>query len=118
MPFLLSFCPTIWTSSECDKDAKGTDVGRLDAAVLAQKDDREFLSPRYDPNFLRQLSVHTGGKFIPLDKLDQLAEQIPWTDSAHAMLDRFPLWHRPPFYAVLVLLLCVEWYLRRTQGEP
>jgi uncharacterized membrane protein len=100
------------------RDADGVEVGRLDAAVLAQADDREFLSPRYNPGFLKRLAAHTGGQFVTLDDLDQLAEKIPWTDSAHARLDRFPLWHRPPFYVVIVLLLCFEWYLRRTQGEP
>ncbi|MDP6039517.1 MAG: glutamine amidotransferase, partial [Candidatus Latescibacteria bacterium] len=100
------------------RDAEKTEVGRLDAAVLAQADDREFLSPRYNPDFLKRLASHTGGQFLTLNELDQLAEKIPWTDSAHARLDRFPLWHRPPFYVVIVLLLCAEWYLRRTQGEP
>ena len=99
------------------RDADGAEVGRLDAGVLAQADDREFLSPRYDPEFLKALAVHTGGQFLTLDELDQLAELIPWTDSAHARLDRFPLWHRLPFYVVIVVLLCIEWYLRRTQGE-
>ena len=100
------------------RGATGEDVGRLDAAVLARADQREFETARYNPDFLRRLSAHTGGQFFALDDLDQLAEQIPWTDNAHARLDRFPLWHRPPFYILLVLLLCVEWYLRRKRGEP
>ena len=100
------------------RDSDGADVGQLDAAVLARPDHLEFLSARYNPDFLRRLSAHTGGKFIELDALDELAEQIPYTDQAHARLDRFPLWHFPPFYILLVLLLCVEWYLRRKRGEP
>lgn len=99
-------------------DAQGEDVGRLDAALLARTDQREFLDARYDPDFLQQLSAHTGGEFFALDDLDKLAEQIPWTDNAQARLDRFPLWHRPPFYILLVALLCAEWYLRRKRGEP
>ncbi len=100
------------------RDADGADVGQLDAAMLARPDNLEFLSARYNPDFLKRLSAHTGGQFIELDALDELAEQIPYTDQAHARLDRFPLWHFPPFYIVLVLLLGVEWYLRRKRGEP
>jgi len=100
------------------RDSDGADIGQLDAAVLARPDHLEFLSARYNPDFLKRLSAHTGGKFIELDTLDELAEQIPYTDQAHARLDRFPLWHFPPFYMLLVLLLCVEWYLRRKRGEP
>lgn len=100
------------------RDAQGEDVGRLDAALLARTDQREFLDARYDPDFLQRLSAHTGGEFFALDDLDKLAEQIPWTDNAQARLDRFPLWHRPPFYILLAALLCAEWYLRRKRGEP
>lgn len=100
------------------RDADGTDIGQLDAAVLARPDHLEFLSARYNPDFLKRMSGHTGGKFIELDALDELAEQIPYTDQAHARLDRFPLWHFPPFYILLVLLLGLEWYLRRKRGEP
>ena len=100
------------------RDSDGADIGQLDAAVLARPDHLEFLSARYNPDFLKRLSAHTGGKFIELDALDELAEQIPYTDQAHARVDRFPLWHFPPFYILLVLLLCVEWYLRRKRGEP
>ena len=39
-------------------------------------------------------------------------------NNAQARLDRFPLWHRPPFYILLAALLCMEWYLRRKRGEP
>ena len=71
------------------RDSDGADVGQLDAAVLARPDHLEFLSARYNPDFLKRLSAHTGGKFIELDALDELAEQIPYTDQAHARLDRF-----------------------------
>ena len=100
------------------RDADGADIGQLDAAVLARPDHLEFLSARYNSDFLKRLSAHTGGKFIELDALGELAEQIPYTDQAHARLDRFPLWHFPPFYILLVLLLGFEWYLRRKRGEP
>ena len=100
------------------RDAQGEDVARLHAAVLARVDQREFLDARYKPAFLQRLAAHTGGEFFALDDLDQLPEQIPWTDNAQARLDHFPLWHRPPFYILLAALLCAEWYLRRKRGEP
>lgn len=98
------------------RDADGVEVGRLETAVLAHPDDREFAGPRYDPAFLRRIAAHTGGAFFTLDDLDDLVARIPWTDSQNTVTDRFALWHRPSFYGVLALLFVVEWYLRRKGG--
>jgi uncharacterized membrane protein len=100
------------------QNAAGLSLGRLETAVLAQPDHREFENPRYHPEFLKALSAHTNGSFWELEDLDQLAARIPWTDSQNAVTDRFALWHWPPFYVALVALWLVEWYLRRKRGEP
>jgi len=100
------------------RDAKGLAVGKMETAILSHPDLREYVSPRYDPQFLKTMAQKTGGEFIALDNLDDLAAKIPWTDHENAVLDRFALWHWPPFYIVLVVMMGTEWYLRRKQGQP
>ena len=100
------------------RDAHGVEVGHMETAILSHPDLREYASPRYDPQFLKDMAQKTGGAFVTLDGLDDLAARIPWTDHNHATLDRFPLWHWPPFYVLLVSLMAVEWYLRRKKGQP
>jgi uncharacterized membrane protein len=100
------------------RDAHGVEVGKMETAILSHPDLREYVSPRYDPQFLKTMAQKTGGAFIALDDLDDLAAQIPWTDHENAVLDRFALWHWPPFYMVLVVMMGAEWYLRRKQGQP
>ena len=99
------------------RDAQGEVVGDLEEAVLVHPDHREFQRPRYNPDFLREIAAQSGGGFATLEELDRLAKAIPWTDSESERLDRFHLWHFPPFYAAAVILLAVEWYLRRWQGQ-
>lgn len=100
------------------RDAQGVEVGKMETAILSHPDLREYVSPRYDPEYLKVIAQKTGGAFIALDNLDDLAAQIPWTDHENAVLDRFALWHWPPFYILLVVMMGTEWYLRRKQGQP
>lgn len=100
------------------RDASGEAVGQMETALLSHPDLREHASPRYDPTFLKSISNKTGGAFFALEDLEDLATQIPWTDHANAVLDRIALWHWPPFYGMLVVLMGIEWYLRRKRGLP
>lgn len=110
--------PGLHHMSVVARDTKGDQIGQMETAILSRSDLREYESPKYNPQFLKDLSQKSGGAFIELSDLDDLASRIPWTDHTNAVLDRFALWHKPPFYVVLVLLMCVEWYLRRKQGHP
>ena len=100
------------------RDPSGATVGTLEQAVLVHPDDRELRRSRYKPALLRDIAARSGGRFVPLAELDELAAQIPRTDSQRPRQDRFHLWHLSPFYALLVALFAVEWYLRRKQGQP
>jgi uncharacterized membrane protein len=100
------------------RDAQGLQVGQMETAILSHPDLREYASPRYDPTFLKAMAQKTSGAFVELDDLADLAARIPWTDHSNAVLDRFALWHWPPFYGLLVVMMGVEWYLRRKKGQP
>ena len=62
--------------------------------------------------------AQTGGEFLTLDELETLPAKIPWTDVESQRLKRFYLWHFPPFYALVFVLLALEWYGRRRRGQP
>ncbi|MCZ6633315.1 MAG: glutamine amidotransferase [bacterium] len=100
------------------RNDRGTTIGHMETAVMVHPDHREFQRARYQPDFLKQIASASGGNFFTLDELDELAKQIPWTDTVHERLDRFHLWHFPPFYVLVVVLLVLEWYMRRKQGQP
>jgi len=100
------------------KDLEGEFIGSLGEGIQVHPDTGEFRKPRYNPGFLTKISDHTGGSFYRLDQLDELANQLPRVNSETARLDRFHLWHFPPFFGFVFLLMAVEWYLRRRQGQP
>ena len=96
----------------------GRRMGVLNTAVWAHADRREWRSPRANPALLRQLAEETGGAFVPLAELDALPDRLPKATGQKVRLNRYPLWHWPPFYGLVVCLLGLEWYWRRKRGEP
>ncbi len=100
------------------RDGEGRVVAVLHEVLLVRPDYRELENARYNPALLRDMAARTNGEFVELDELANLPGKIPWTDVDNQRLARFHLWHFPPFYALLVLLLALEWYGRRKRGQP
>jgi hypothetical protein len=105
-----------FTASEDD----GEIAGNVEEFFSVEPDYREFRNAQYNPAFLEQIAGVTGGAFMPLAKLPELARRIGSFNHEATDRDvvRVALWHWPPFLFLLVVLLGVEWYYRRTRGEP
>jgi len=97
-------------------DDRGQTVGTLEQAVLVEPDLREFHQAQYNPALLREIAQRTGGAFLPVEKLAQLPDSIPWRPSEQAEEARIHLWWFPGFYFLLASLLIAEWYVRRRKG--
>ena len=100
------------------RDEQGRIVAVLQEALLVRPDYRELENARYNPELLRAIAARTQGEFVELAELATLPDKIPWTDVESQRLERFHLWHFPPFYALVVLALALEWYSRRKRGQP
>lgn len=110
--------PGAYGLSVTARDLDGRAVAVDDYAFIVHPDDRELRTSRYDPENLRRISAHTGGRFFPLDRIDEIPDLLPWRQTRDDQVDRIALWNAPPFYLLLLLLLIPEWYVRRTQGRP
>jgi uncharacterized membrane protein len=88
----------------------------VDEAFLVEPDRREFLRAEYNRPFLSEVSQATGGAVYSLEDLEVLARAVPVPARMDAEEVLLHLWHLPGFYIALVLLLALEWYLRRKRG--
>lgn len=95
---------------------KGEVVGTTEEAFLAEPDQREFQKAEYNPAFLRDLAEKTGGKFVTLDHITDIAKNIPWVDRTQPEEMRIHLWRLPLFFVTLVGILSAEWLIRRLKG--
>ncbi len=98
------------------RDADGQHVGMKEERILVEKDTREYLNARFDRDHLESISAHTGGEYVALSKLNELPELIPTPINEDPEEYVLHLWHVPAFYGLIVLLLAIEWVLRRKRG--
>ncbi len=96
---------------------KDETVGTLSEAFLVEPDRREFQMAQHNPDFLRELAESTGGELVPLGELAALAQRIPLPERDDADELLLHIWHLPGFYVALVIMLALEWYLRRRRGR-
>jgi hypothetical protein len=94
----------------------GSDSGSVHVSGTAI----EFLNTRMDEEVLRQLAARTGGAFLlpeSAGQLDSLLSAQP-SFSPHTTTSAFELQFRnwPWYVALIVLLLAVEWTLRKRSG--
>jgi uncharacterized membrane protein len=97
-------------------DEKDEVVGSLEEAILVEPDRREHQAAQYNPAFLEKISEKTGGSHFSLDQLSEVGKSIPRQAGSEATEIRAHLWHFPPFFVVLTVMLAIEWFVRRKKG--
>jgi uncharacterized membrane protein len=99
-----------------DASRRSTALASADRTVYVGGSDREFADPRLNEEFLRRLSGDSGGRYV---RAADASRVLSWLDDSarrHAEPERRDVWNRSWVFAALVLLLCVEWTLRRRWG--
>jgi hypothetical protein len=90
----------------------GEDSGRFSVEPFSL----EFLNTRLNETLLRQMAQATGGAYGPPDSLADFVARLPLTPISHHETSDFALWGRTPALFVLLLVLGVEWFVRKRQG--
>jgi len=91
-------------------------LGASDRTIYVGGSDREFADPRLNEGFLRRLARDSGGRYV---RASDASRVLSWLDdAAKQTVEPAPrdLWNRSWALVTVVLLLCVEWTLRRRWG--
>lgn len=94
----------------------GSDRGTFSVGALSV----EFRTPYADPLLMRQIARRSGGFSISADNLDGLSARLaalpsfkPRTVTTESQMR---LWRRLPFLLVVLVLMSVEWFMRKRFG--
>lgn len=76
----------------------------------------EFSRLEPDKAFLQRIASETGGQMLALDEITRLPDLLKNIRVPVEITLATPLWHSPWVFAVLLMLLGAEWFLRRKGG--
>lgn len=93
-----------------------TDSSEKAAAFVVTPSLREYTNAELDSGLLSRIADSSGGGYFSLANSDGLAEAVEYTPNAYSQQVQIDLWDRPWLLALLILLLCSDWVLRRLKG--
>jgi hypothetical protein len=107
---------TYSASASSDNQDLGADRGTFSVGALAL----EFRDTRADAALMRQLAIRSGGEAVfPTDVAALASAMVASGDIAprqRVVTSSIRLWHRYPFLAVIMVLLTLEWFMRKRRG--
>lgn len=97
-------------------DASGRALGRTQGRLWVEAMGPEFSRTSPDREALAQIARRSGGEIAESGSLDRLLESIPQAVRSVGRLREWELWNHWLLFAAFVVLLSVEWFLRRRRG--
>jgi uncharacterized membrane protein len=79
---------------------------------------QELRSVQVRQDWLQDLAAKTGGRLISLDDVNDLVQQLPTAAAPLQEIRSWPIWHSWWVFLAAVLLLSIDWTLRRRRGLP
>lgn len=99
-----------------DGTTVGEDRGRFSVGQL----NVEFLETRMNKHLLEQLAFRTGGVYAGINNatslVDSLRERVSFTPKEIAHSSEIELWNWQYLVGFLVVLLAIEWFVRKKSG--
>jgi len=86
------------------------------AAFVVTPSLREYTNAELDRGLLARIAAASGGKYFDLASTASMSEAIEFTPNAYSREVQIDLWDQPWLLALLILLLCVDWIVRRMRG--
>lgn len=94
----------------------GEDLGKQQALFEVKPSFAEFSDAALNVPLLTNLANMSGGKYYPIEQAGQLVNQISLVESATSEITDVDIWDLPLIFGLLLLFLCLEWFLRKRAG--
>ena len=94
----------------------GEDLGKQQALFEVKPSFEEFSDAALNVSLLTNLANMSGGKYYPIEQAGQLVNQIALVESATSEITDVDIWDLPLIFGLILLFLCLEWFLRKRAG--
>ena len=92
------------------------DLGKQQAIFEVKPSYAEFSDAALNVPMLTTLANMSGGKYYPVEEANQLVNQIALVESATSEITDVDIWDLPLIFGLILMLLGLEWFLRKRAG--
>ncbi|MCH9007677.1 VWA domain-containing protein [candidate division KSB1 bacterium] len=96
--------------------ADGKFLGKSETAFFVEESRAEFSNAHLQSSFLKRIAEIGGGKYYYQGEAKRLPDEISVMQGSFSKLVEYDLWDMPVFFLLVIMLVCIEWYLRRSKG--
>ena len=94
----------------------GKSLGEQSGLFEVAESYAEFTNAELNAPLLQTLANTSGGKYYTLEDASQMVNHIPLVESATSQLVDEEVWDMPLIFGCVILLLGLEWFLRKRRG--
>ena len=94
----------------------GKSLGEQSGLFEVAESYAEFTNAELNVQLLQTLANTSGGRYYTLEDVSQMVNHIPLVESATSQLVDEEIWDMPLIFASVILLLGLEWFLRKRRG--
>ncbi len=94
----------------------GENLGEQQSLFEVKTSYAEFSNAELNVPFLQTLAEGSGGEYYSIEKAPQLVNQIPLVESATSKITDVDIWDMPLIFGAVIMLLGLEWFLRKRGG--
>ncbi|MFQ5770441.1 MAG: glutamine amidotransferase, partial [bacterium] len=96
--------------------SKGDFLGKTESAFFVEESKAEFTHAQLQTGLLKRIAEISGGKYYHEEEAQNLADEISVTKGSYSKMVEYDLWDMPLLFLLAILILSVEWYVRRSKG--
>ncbi len=94
----------------------GENLGKQQGLFEVKPSYAEFSDAALNVPLLTNLAEMSGGKYYPVAEANQLVNQISLVESATSQITDIDIWDLPLIFGMILMLLGLEWFLRKRGG--
>lgn len=94
----------------------GENLGKQQGLFEVKPSYAEFSDAALNIPLLTNLAEMSGGKYYPVAEANQLVNQISLVESATSQITDIDIWDLPLIFGMILMLLGLEWFLRKRGG--
>jgi len=101
---------------EVDATQGTENLGSNHASFQVEDRPVEFYNASLDSRLLQSVATSTGGRYYPLSKLGDVADDAQYVEGETSFIEQKELWDVPFLFMLLCMTLGGEWFWRKRKG--